>query len=487
MRPLPALLLIPGVLCAAPGAEPRESAPQDFFLAREGLQRALAFADSRPELFKAAKEPRILSREDKLAIWGAWNVVLESEGALDQLYHQHSKVHRETFALANGAFLAGYRHALQWIALADHNPDLQPVLDDAVPELGLPAGTFSKFKFRFLNVAIATEFAALQAIDRRGGSPALRAAIQEDRDVIWRMGQGKGPALTLKNAMAVLKQTGFKAWFPMQKGVSGWMGDTKVRRRHEHLISPDQVEALPKVLRPGDILFERHEWYLSNLGLPGFWTHAALYVGTPSERASYFQDPEVASWVKEQGGADGDFEALLRRSDPEGYARSLVPFKGEPPRILEAISEGVSFTSMAFSGAADSLAAVRPRLPKREVAQALLRAFHYSGRPYDFNFDFQTDATIVCSELVFKAYEPGAGMDGLRFPVREVMGRKVSTPNDMVRQFDEQSQAPAGTSNFVIFLDGFEKDRKAVESSAEAFRASWRRPNWHILVQGRSR
>ena len=447
----------------------------------------MAFADSRPELFKAGKEPRIRSREDKLAIWGAWSAVLESQGALDQLYHQHSKVHRESFALANGAFLAGYRHALQWIALADHNPDLQPILDDAVPELGLPAGTFSRFKFRFLNVAIATEFAALQAIDRGGGSPALRTAIGEDREVIWKMGKGKGPALTLKNAMAVLKQTGFKAWFPMQKDVSGWMGDTKVHRRHEHLISAAQVQKLGTVLRPGDILFERHEWYLSNLGLPGFWTHAALYVGTPAERASYFQDPEVVTWVKAQGRADGDFEALLKQRYPQAYARSLALFKGAPPRILEAISEGVCFTSMEFSGASDSLAAVRPRLPRREVAQALLRAFHYSGRPYDFNFDFQTDAAIVCSELIFKAYEPAQGMTGLQLPVREVLGRKVSTPNDMVRQFDEQSQAPEAREDFVIFLDGFEKDRKAIESSAEAFRASWKRPNWHVLVQGKSR
>lgn len=472
-----ALCLIPSLVWAAPAQNPR-----GYFIARSALQSALVFADSRPDLFQKGREPRILSREDKLAIWGAWSTVLESEGALDRLYHRSRKGDRQSFALANGAFLAGYRHALRWIELANRNPDLQPILDDAVPELGLPAGTFSRFKFRFLNIAIATEFAALQAIDRKGGVPELRAAIEEDKAMIWKMGKGKGPAMTLKNALAVMKKTGFKAWFPMQKGVSEWMGDTKVHRRHEHLISSAQIQKLKGVLRPGDILFERHEWYLSNLGLPGFWTHAALYVGTPTERAAYFQDPDVVAWVKAQGRADGNFEELLKGRYPEAYGRSLALSKGAPPRVLEAISEGVTFTSLESSGASDSLAAVRPRLPRRELAQALLRAFHYSGRPYDFNFDFQTDAALVCSELVYKAYESAPGMGGLRFPVSEVLGRKVSTPNAMVRQFDQQAGIP---EDFVVFLDGFEKERCAVEAGEESFRKSWKRPNWHVMVQGR--
>jgi hypothetical protein len=239
-----------------------------------------------------------------------------------------------------------------------------------------------------------------------------------------------------------------------------------------------------KRLQPGDIIFERHEWYLSNLGLPGFWTHVALYIGTPEERRAFFNDPETREWVKGLGIADGEFEGLLRQRYQTAYSRSLIPKEDKRPvRIVEAISEGVSFTSLEYTGAADSIAVVRPRLSKRDKAQAVLRAFHYSGRPYDFNFDFQTDASLVCSELVFKAYEPGNGMKGLRFPVTEVMGRKVSTPNGMVRQFDEQTGTPAAQADFVLFLDGFEKEKKAVESTPAEFRRSWQRPNWHILIQ----
>lgn len=469
---------------------------KNFSILRTNLKQAYGFAMSRPDLFSPAKEKKnaLLPREDKLAVWSTWSSILDSMAGLDGIRREHKKFslfqdterRNASFAIANASFLAGYRHALEFIALADNNPALDTILNEAVPELGIPAGTFGRFKLRFLNVAIASEFAALQVIEKSytGSSEELRSAIDEDSRIVWRMGKGKGHELTLKNALAVVQKSGFAAWFPLQKGVSGWLGDTKVARKNSHLISAKQIEAMGKRLQPGDIIFERHEWYLSNLGLPGFWTHVALYIGTPEERQAYFNDPEVRAWGKGLGAADGEFETLLRHRYSTAYGRSkIVKEDHRPARILEAISEGVSFTSLEYTGSADSIGVIRPRLSKRDKAQAIMRAFHYSGRPYDFNFDFQTDSALVCSELIYKAYEPGGGLKGLRFPVAEVMGRMVSTPNGMVRQFDEQTANGIAQADFVLFLDGYEKEKRAVESTPEQFRASWQRPNWHILIQ----
>ena len=376
---------------------------------------------------------------------------------------------------------------MEFIELSDKDPSLDTILDEAVPELGIADGTYRRFKFRFLNVAIATEFSALQVIEDHyatdGVSADLAAMIEEDSRFIWKMGKGTGCLLTIKNALDVVEKEAFVAWFPVQKRVSEWMGDVKVYRKGKHLISSDQIEMLRARLRPGDILFERREWYLSNMGLPGFWTHAALYVGTTEERQSYFSDPGTIAWVKRQGGADGDLERLLSQRYPEAYAKAARPTKnGHASCILEAIAEGVSFTSLEYSGAADSIGVLRPRLTKPEKALAILRSFHYSGRPYDFNFDFETDASLVCSELVYKAYEPGPGMKGVVFPIAEIMGRKVSTPNDMVRQFSAQHGTAGAQADFVFFLDGIEKDKRAIESTLAHFRESWRRSNWHILI-----
>jgi hypothetical protein len=151
--------------------------------------------------------------------------------------------------------------------------------------------------------------------------------------------------------------------------------------------------------------------------------------------------------------------------------------------VIEAISEGVVFNSMAYAADADSIVALRPRLPKLQKAAAILRAFHYTGRPYDFNFDFRTDSAIVCTELVYKSYEPATNFTGLHFPMEEMLGRPVLPANLIARQFHEQYGTPAQQLDFVAFIDGYEREKRAVESTVEAFRASWKRPKWHVLTQ----
>ena len=287
--------------------------------------------------------------------------------------------------------------------------------------------------------------------------------------------------LTVLNALQVIKQAGSSAWLPIQTGVAEWMGDTKVYRKNTSLISEAQAQSLPRRLLPGDVLIIRHEWYLSNIGLPGFWPHAALYIGTPEERRAFFGDGLV-EWLRTQDNAR-DFDSVLKKRYPDAYAKSLLPLHGNPVRVLEAVSEGVTLTSIEHAVEADTLVVLRPKIPLAEKAAALLRAFHYTGRPYDFNFDFATDAELVCSELVYKAYEPATGFGGLRLPLVSVLGRKTLPPNEIVKQFDGQFGTPAQQFDFVLFLDGQERTRTAVESTVEAFRASWKRPKWHIIAQ----
>ena len=112
----------------------------------------------------------------------------------------------------------------------------------------------------------------------------------------------------------------------MKEGAqSEWLltGDTKVKRRGVSLVSEKQVEEMTKRLEPGDVLLVRHEWFLSNIGLPGFWPHAVLFIGTPEDRKKYFDDADVKAWVQSQGwsvlgitaspitGPEGNVEFLL--------------------------------------------------------------------------------------------------------------------------------------------------------------------------------
>jgi len=464
---------------------------------REGLRSLLDFVDATPEVFRPQGGPGVPRPWARDALRETWAAYLDYHLALDSVREAYrgfgdlpGDERAPSFAVLYAAFLAQYRSALALLAALDGHPSADTLLNEPLSELGLPERTFARFKFRYLNAGRATEFAALTVVDVALGSPRpepVGPGMGEDGAAIWGMGKGRGEALTVKNAFRVLGDAGFRAWLPVQAGLSQWMGDVKVWRPGQTLISPTAAGALAGRLRPGDVLLERREWYLSNVGLPGFWTHAALYVGTPEERRAWLGTEEVRAWVRGQGREDGDLEGLLAQRYPEAYAGSRAAQEdGHPPRVLEAVGEGVVFTTLEHSGAADSLAVLRPRLPPPEVAGALARAFGYAGRPYDFNFDFVSDAALVCSELVYKAYEPGPGrgVRGLRLPLVTVAGRLLTPPNELARLFDREHGSPEAQFELVLFLDGFERQGTALEAGDAAFRESWRRPKWHVLVQG---
>ena len=78
----------------------------------------------------------------------------------------------------------------------------------------------------------------------------------------------------------------------------------KERPPHRGLISPEQLEDIRAELRPGDILVERRNWYISNSLLPGFWPHTALYLGSYEELAELgvTTDPRVAPHMSDFQG-----------------------------------------------------------------------------------------------------------------------------------------------------------------------------------------
>lgn len=449
---------------------------------------------TRPDLFadKRHFETRVLSREQKEAVWNTWKAFLDYTVALEATaeFHRDFLLLRrpaqdESFLIRCGAHFAQHRWALAFIARADNDPGMNTFLNEPVPELGLPKGSYAQLKLRHLNPVHAAHFGALAVYLRTVGSeisPALRAPVREDEAEIFKGAIGKTELLTAANALEVLKRGGTALWLPVQTGVAEWMGDTKVRRKNASLITEPQAQALRPRLQPGDILITRRHWYLSNIGLPGFWPHAALYLGTPEERRAHFATPEFRAWLRGLADAE-DFDALLQKRYPAAHATCQQPYHGHPVRVLEAQSEGVMFTSLEHAAEADALVVLRPKLSLVEKATALVRAFHYAGRPYDFNFDFATDAELVCTELVYKAYEPASAFTGLKLPLVEVLGRKTLPANEIVKHFDATFGTPAQQFEFILFLDGDERTRKATEATLDAFRATWKRPKWHVVSQ----
>ena len=466
---------------------------------RLGMKTMVEFVGTHPEMFSSVElegSDIQLDREQRIIVWQAWQKFLDHVLFFDTMGYMYAEVYKNEvskvnrkgpFLAAFSCFLAQYRFAMDYIEIMEKNPNMHVILNEAVPEFGIAEGSYSKLKFRFLNVIRGAEFARLSVLYhfyKKDVASPLQVAAEEDIEKIWEAGKGKGPALTLKNAIKIVEDMGFTVWFPVQKGVSEMMGNIKVWRPGITLISMEQIDQLKKKLRPGDILLQRREWYATNVGIPGFWTHAALYIGTPEERERFFDDPLVREWLVENGGVQGTLDSLLEEKYPDEYQLSVLPQEQEhATRVIEAIAEGVSFTTLERSASADSIAVLRPDLPRKSVAQAIIKAYHYSGRPYDFNFDFRTDSALVCSEVVYKAYEGGKEVKGLSLPLTEVLDRPLLSPNEIAVLFDEEYGKTGQQFKLVAFLDGNEKQQKASPADVETFRKTWKRPKWHIWFQ----
>ena len=239
--------------------------------------------------------------------------------------------------------------------------------------------------------------------------------------------------------------------YKVQSRVATALGDTRIVSRPP-LIRLEQIETIQSRLRPGDILLERRNWYLSNPWLPGFWPHAALYVGK-------YEDL-VALGVTEHPSVREHLAAYL---EPAADGRRHT--------VIEAVSEGVILNSLTHSMHADYVAVLRPRVTDQQRAAAVVRAFENLGKLYDFNFDFDDTSRLVCSQVVYVAYQGAVAFQTVR-----VLGRNTLPANEIARKYAAEAGRADRRLDFVLFLDADPKKALAFEADEASFRASVDRP-----------
>ena len=160
-------------------------------------------------------------------------------------------------------------------------------------------------------------------------------------------------------------------------------------------------EQMVEVLEPGDVLITRHDTAFTNLFLPGFWPHAALYVGTVEQRES----------IGVQVSAETESK----------WCDHLC--------VLEALKDGVRFRPITETLAVDNFLVLRPNLSVQDIKLGIERVVRHEGKLYNFDFDFFSSDRLVCSEVVYRAFD---GLGDLAFPLTERAGRHTLSPEDMV-------------------------------------------------------
>ncbi|MDQ5893149.1 MAG: hypothetical protein QG640_160 [Patescibacteria group bacterium] len=278
------------------------------------------------------------------------------------------------------------------------------------------------------------------------------------------------PLVTLTRGTVILldntERKMFDIWFPLQKGVANTMGNAILTTRgKDGFITPDQAFEMGKVLEPGDIILQRRNWHVSNVGIPGFWTHAALYTGNLATMDQYFASEFPFNGYE-------SMSAYLREKHPNVYTIYTTPdTDGHQRSVMEAIAPGVVLQSLPISFDADFVVAFRPRLlSKSDMLQAVMRSFEQVGKPYDYNFDFDTSDALVCSELVYNSYfESLPHKKGLHFETSLVSGRRMVSPLDIAHKYVNERNTDSAELSFVYFLRGNEETQKATRSTETEF------------------
>ncbi len=273
-------------------------------------------------------------------------------------------------------------------------------------------------------------------------------------------------------------QSAFDAWLPIQKNVfTNKIGNIHVGDRTKKFIEVSQIQEMKKVMQPGDILVHRKNWYASNLGIPGFWTHTGIYTGTLEDMDAFF-----ASEFPKNGHAS--MSEYLKAEMPKAYgALSEKDKNGYVPSVVESQTHGTLIQSIESSASVDYFGVVRSRLSKAELLEVVLTGFGHYAKPYDFAFDLTTKSEVYCSELVYDAYLRTSKSKGASFPKALISGRIIVTPNAIVEKYVDELKKETRELDFVYFLDASEVTQKAFRADEGAFITTATRPKYSVGLE----
>ncbi len=336
----------------------------------------------------------------------------------DQVFHHWISYHKARNALLDlidsirrsagsaseetmNEFIVAYAAALVLVdaarSLRDLFGDNQLVrrkLNESCHAYGIGAGSFDKIQMALTDPANALRLNAANDFFDRYQERIRRVASQHDSlgavmTVVDDLSQGTRVssaryirAMAIERGHSVKSQvfdSVFDAVYAIQELGSRLVSNIRTMPNHvPRLPEPIQAQLLA-ILQPGDVFITRKENALTNYFLPGYWPHAALYIG------------------------------------------------GQ--RVIESLKDGVRERTMDSPLGNDAVAVIRPQLSAETIAQAIARARTHVGKPYDFDFDFTRSDRIVCTEVVYRSYE---GLDGIRFQLSRRAGRETLSAEDLL-------------------------------------------------------
>lgn len=227
---------------------------------------------------------------------------------------------------------------------------------------------------------------------------------------------------------------------------------TKFSNRTKGLISNKSLKQYLNIAQPGDIFLSRGNWNASNVTIPGFWKHMSMYIWT----GEYLQDTYGKSY---------------------SFLKSL---KKKSHYIIEATWEWVKIVKIQdFTWHNDYLWISRTTFTQAKIKRTISNALSYYWAWYDHIFNFYSNKSVVCSELVLKSYWPKNTKDTSITLHLEKIGLNLTYPPN---KFVSEIFNPKSWLEFVMFIDSVEKTWENFISSKKHFKKSASRSRFSFML-----
>ena len=376
---------------------------------------------------------------------------------LIETLRSRSDEHQEDYPVI---FLTAFSAALVLVDAArflretvESRPVVREKLNEAAPEFGIPAGVYDQVQGSLLNPRHAwhlyhaisyldAQESALRELASRPDLQPLMAIIDRLRDRLdvtlatysrARL-RNRGEQLASLVRDDLLK----RALVGMQKLGCLLVTNRYARPGHAPALPGPIANSLRSALTPGDILVVRKEYALTNYFLPGYWPHAALYLGDRQQLEALGNPPEALRPAWDQ----------LLASDETG------------PRVLEALKDGVQVRGLESPFKSDSIVVLRPRLQVAELVEGLARGLAHQGKAYDFDFNLKRSNCLVCTEVVYRSFD---GLGDIRFALQQRAGRATLSGADLITMALSGEDLAVFAGYNASFSDRLEMGQDAVD------------------------
>lgn len=246
-----------------------------------------------------------------------------------------------------------------------------------------------------------------------------------------------------------------KLLFWLSKHIGFFISHTKFSTRKSWLVKKENIKKYLEIAKSWDIFLSRWNWNASNISIPGFWKHMAMYLGKWDYLKQNFK------WN------------FLKRLDDEKYY------------IIEATWEWVTISDIFdFAWHIDYLGVSRTTFSKEKIKRSLKNVLSHFGKWYDHIFNFYSDKRMVCSALVLKSYAKEYKKDeGISIELEKIWISLTYPPNSFISKLQEDKKSENREVEWIFFIDSIEKTWENFVSNVNELLKTWKRAKFSMFLK----